>query len=430
MTTLGFSSAPLDALNADCPYTNKLGGQPVWLRPPPPELVDGLLACPTCGSKMTLMAQLYTPLHTHPRHHRVLYLLACLTPPCAATSAGWRVLRDQLDLDSVPYLVRAASVPKAALVASAEAAAAAAAEASEAEAKAQPSASVSAAALMFGSDSDSDDDSDDDFAALLAARDAAASSASSSAAATKQKHGSAPPAASSGKFAVIAVDAPPASSEATVGELVDFDPSEWPQLYRPERGAPLLDAALDPYGVTAAPEPSGRAAGDKDVDDVDGLAHLMAGVSLEDAGGASCDRASGPGDDDEVYESVGGALFRAYCERVARAPSQLLRYAAEPLLIEPLGSVVDTESDSDDEGEAPARASAAVPPCRRCGAARLFELQLLSSFINAYSDESLPHARAIQSMAWGTALVFSCSASCDGDLTAEHIVVQSAERIE
>lgn len=79
--------------------------------------------------------------------------------------------------------------------------------------------------------------------------------------------------------------------------------------------------------------------------------------------------------------------------------------------------------------------ASSVPPCTRCGAPRVFELQLLPSLLNVLQPASPAAAASLgvedDYIPLGTAAVYSCSASCwapaDGDKgtpVEEHIFVQ------
>ena len=263
----------------------------------------------------------------------------------------------------------------------------------------------------------------------------------------KQERAATSPASSS-KFAVLT------TGEAEAEET-EYDPAEWPEFYQLDPNHTPPPVVLEPYALTTAPEPSAPPL-DTTVPD-----------NGEEEGGESDDEdrttvnallASGPSDlssmassiaessKDEEYESVGGATFEEYKATIARSPYQILRYGPRPLLMAPLSSSTpDTESDSDDDdgdGDDAATASAnqggpssasdeEIPPCPACGAPRIFEMQLLNSFLLEYSDESVRHCGIIQSMAWGTVLVYSCSASCPISPSTsplpEHVVVQSPE---
>ncbi|KAL2339433.1 hypothetical protein Fmac_007373 [Flemingia macrophylla] len=83
---LGMAGAwAADYGEASDPYTSKIGGVPDW----PIPVNSDLIRCGACATPLCLLAQVYAPLS----HHRTLFVLACLSTQCPATS--FRVLRLQ-----------------------------------------------------------------------------------------------------------------------------------------------------------------------------------------------------------------------------------------------------------------------------------------------------------------------------------------------
>lgn len=81
--------------------------------------------------------------------------------------------------------------------------------------------------------------------------------------------------------------------------------------------------------------------------------------------------------------------FQKFVLRLERAPEQLCRYGGKPVW---------------PTNERPA----AVPVCEACGAARVFELQLLPTLISFLA----PAARRMPD--FGSVFVYSCAAQCRG----------------
>ncbi|KAM0716992.1 hypothetical protein Q7P37_006844 [Cladosporium fusiforme] len=104
-------------------------------------------------------------------------------------------------------------------------------------------------------------------------------------------------------------------------------------------------------------------------------------------------------DDKAAIDSTMDKLFQRFADRLAQNPEQILRYefAGQPLLY----------SKKDVVGSAWPR----VPRCAKCGAERVFELQLTPHAITELEADDL----SLEGMDWGTIILASCAADCEGE---------------
>jgi len=110
----------------------------------------------------------------------------------------------------------------------------------------------------------------------------------------------------------------------------------------------------------------------------------------------------------------GDSWFLKFQHRLERSPRQVVRYSwgGKPLWI----------SDPPEE----ASNSAWPPPCSRCGAPRIFELQLLPTLL-CEVRRRCPELVGDSDIEWGTVLVYTCSGDCCSDASCrEFVVVQPA----
>ncbi|CAM8909529.1 unnamed protein product [Rhodiola kirilowii] len=74
-------------------YTSKIGGVPDW----PLNVERGLLECGACGCSLSLVSQVYAPVHTAGMkiEDRTIYVFGCVKAECGDNNASWRALRLQ-----------------------------------------------------------------------------------------------------------------------------------------------------------------------------------------------------------------------------------------------------------------------------------------------------------------------------------------------
>lgn len=113
----------------------------------------------------------------------------------------------------------------------------------------------------------------------------------------------------------------------------------------------------------------------------------------------------------EQGQSAAQVHFASFAARIARDPSQVLRYCfepgAKPLCPAPFGDEPSTSSSAAGAAAAP---PSPPPPCPRCGGPRQFEFQVMPQLLNHLGvDPSDPKAPD-----WGTIAVYCCAASCCG----------------
>jgi pre-rRNA-processing protein TSR4 len=211
---------------------------------------------------------------------------------------------------------------------------------------------------------------------------------------------------------------PPALSPAQLAAALARDPWQAARHESPAAAAPAADGAA---GAAAAPTGGGAAGGGGItapalLPELELIVEPEPGPSSEDDSRVEAALAQyrqrtaeeGAYDEEELPASLVDSLedavgpeqrhFAAFAARVAKEPSQVLRYCF-------------------DEGAAPlCPAAAGVPPaagvprCPACAAPRRFEFQVMPQLLNHLeADAADPDAPD-----WGALAVYSCSASCCG----------------
>lgn len=119
------------------------------------------------------------------------------------------------------------------------------------------------------------------------------------------------------------------------------------------------------------------------------------------------------GSDDDEDDQINGDTakwFIKFQRRLERSPTQVIRYAwdGSPLWMAPPPPEVNNGS---------------WPPCcSRCGAPRMFELQLLPTLLSVVQTKS-PNNTSASQMGWGTVVIYTCSQDCAADDPCEEFVV-------
>lgn len=115
-------------------------------------------------------------------------------------------------------------------------------------------------------------------------------------------------------------------------------------------------------------------------------------------------------DDADAYESTHDAAFQHFADVLAQNPEQVLRYdfAGPPLLY--------SRRDAVGRRFSPAGVGApalGIPRCARCGAARVFEVQLTPyAIVELEGGEDAVEVG--EGMEWGSVIVGVCERDCGG----------------
>lgn len=341
-----------------------LGGSPAWLDEQTPP-AGALARCAACNGLLSLLLELNGDLPEHfPGHDRRLYIWACRRKACARKEGSLRAIRGVriASASADTKGVRPEEKPMPRLGESLFGVHKAATAAAPVNPFASPSASTS---NPFSSPAPSQSQ---------------ASSTPEPAAALAETFAS--------KVALSAPTAPeqPARRPQEPWPAESSFPPPYPHYH--------LDAEYETLDVPAAPQVPENARIDMDPDGGRGK------------------------EDKDVYESSLDKTFQKFADRIGQNAEQVLRYEfkGKPLLYSDSDAVGRLLAHHADNGgasnakvaTASSKGGAALPPCRNCGAERVFELQLTPHAITELEADDM----SIDGMAWGTIIMAVCSKDC------------------
>jgi pre-rRNA-processing protein TSR4 len=140
------------------------------------------------------------------------------------------------------------------------------------------------------------------------------------------------------------------------------------------------------------------------------------------ANGTEEDQHGGGSIDKDLFESTMDKTFQNFADRVAQNPEQVLRYEfnGTPLLYstaDTVGKQLGPSMQSKASGKVTTASSGKprIPACTNCGAARVFQLQLMPHAIMELEAEEM----SIEGMDWGTIILYVCSKDCNTPGTAD-----------
>jgi pre-rRNA-processing protein TSR4 len=120
------------------------------------------------------------------------------------------------------------------------------------------------------------------------------------------------------------------------------------------------------------------------------------------------DSKSTPSLDKDTFESALDKTFQKFSDRISQNPDQVLRYEfkGEPVLYSGNDDVASRFIVPHGKAGAPK----GMPRCESCGAARVFEMQLVPGLI--YEVEKDEEMSLDDGMEWGTIIVGTCEKNC------------------
>eukprot|EP00928_Gymnodinium_smaydae_P062941 TRINITY_DN46662_c0_g1_i1.p1 TRINITY_DN46662_c0_g1~~TRINITY_DN46662_c0_g1_i1.p1 ORF type:complete len:471 (-),score=98.48 TRINITY_DN46662_c0_g1_i1:73-1413(-) len=380
--------------------------------------------CGICGAPMALVGQFHAGYDGASR--RFLYLFACTGQCGASDSKAWRAVRITANsADAEGSTSAAPAVPDADEVTTSGAGAADDWGATASAGGDDWGATTSAGGDDWGADASAHTSADgwctkadDELDALLQARGAALASSSTQLKASSGR-------AVGSRSAAAALSSSDDIDSTWVGSLGDVPEVTWPchavEIYdepdAPPKSGDHERELLERYLQSDLAEEEGGNNGG-------GMCSLPPEIVEELR--AEDDAKMWTQDDDDIdemdVESEDGKDEEAatwlskFQRRLERSPSQVARYAwgGSPLWLAP-------------PPEALAPGKRGPPCCSRCGAGRVFELQLLPTLLTQMRDWCPDFALGAR-MDWGTVVVYTCERDCAADSTCceEFVVVQPA----
>lgn len=133
-------------------------------------------------------------------------------------------------------------------------------------------------------------------------------------------------------------------------------------------------------------------------------------MDVEEASGSG--GGSGGKEDKDVFESTIDSTFQKFADRLSQNPDQCIRYefGGQPLLYSKTDAVGKKLHDIPADG-----LSKVLPRCAKCGAGRVFEVQLTPQAIVELEESGDGDEAAglnLEGMDWGTVIVGVCEKDC------------------
>ena len=189
------------------------------------------------------------------------------------------------------------------------------------------------------------------------------------------------------------------SSSPTVPAKPEVPFETWPTDLPPPYPKYNLDADYETLDIPEKPTGSSQA------------------VDFDETNGSSSTAASGK-EEPDAFENTIDKTFQRFADRLAQNPLQVLRYEfrGSPLLYSKsdvvgkrLGPYQQSAQSSNTKVSSSGRnGDSGIPPCAKCGSARVFETQLTPQAICELEVDEM----GLEGMDWGTVIVGVCREDC------------------